>query len=199
MIHLKKGQLTILLINVIYLLIALFVFLKRANYEFVMYVGIIIVLFILILATNKRVNYPNSTLWGLTVWGILHMLGGGILLENGRVLYSKILIPISEYYGIFRYDQFVHILGFGVATLIMYVLLKPLLKPKWKRWTALSIIIVMAGFGVGALNEMVEFIATVVTPQTGVGGYVNTSLDLVSDLVGAVIAMIYIGLKKGEI
>ena len=197
--HLKRGQLTILIINALYLLIAGIYFLTRANYEFVMYVGVIIVLFILILATNKKVNYPNYVLWGLTIWGLLHMLGGGILLKNGKVLYSLILIPISSAYEIFRYDQFVHIVGFGVATLVMWVLLKPLLKPNWKKWTSISIIVIMAGFGVGALNEMIEFIATVIMPQTGVGGFVNTSLDLVSDLIGAIIAMIIIRARNGKL
>ena len=31
-------------------------------------------------------------------------------------------------------------------------------------------------------------------PETGVGGYVNTSLDLVSDLVGALGALVWIRL-----
>jgi len=48
-------------------------------------------------------------------------------------------------------------------------------------------------------NEMIEFTTTVFVPETGVGGYVNTSLDLVADFFGAVIAMIYIRLRKGEI
>ena len=54
----------------------------------------------------------------------------------------------------------------------------------------------MAGLGLGAVNEIVEFTATVITPNTGVGGYVNNALDLVTDLLGAVIAIIY--LRKRE-
>jgi len=55
------------------------------------------------------------------------------------------------------------------------------------------------------LNEIVEFFATVILPETGVGGYINTSLDLVFNLLGALIAMGFIywherkkmaGLKK---
>ncbi len=114
-------------------------------------------------------------------------------------MYGLILVPLSNAYSIFRYDQFVHILGFGIATLLIYVLLKPLLKSNLKSWSALSIVVIMAGFGVGALNEMLEFIVTVFVPETGVGGYINTSLDLVSDLIGAILAMIYIRIKKGNI
>lgn len=164
-----------------------------------MYIGVIIVIAILILATNKKMNYPNSVLWGMTIWGILHMAGGGYILKSGRVLYSLILIPLSEEYGIFRYDQFVHIVGFGIATLLMYFLLRPSLNGNTKNKKSLAFILIMTGLGVGALNEIIEFIATVLAPQTGVGGYVNTSLDLVSDLIGAIIAVIYIKLKNWEI
>jgi len=195
----KKSQIPLLIVNAIYLLIAGIYFLSRENYEFVMYVGIIVVIFFLILATNKKVDYPNFVLGGLTIWGILHMLGGAVIID-GAVLYAKILIPIvGAPYHIFRYDQFVHVFGFGVATLLMFVLLKPFLKFPIKKWASISVLVIMAGFGVGALNEMVEFTATVLVPETGVGGFINTSLDLVADFVGAILAMIYIWIKKGKI
>jgi uncharacterized membrane protein YjdF len=187
----KKGQLPIVIVNVLALLFFAALFASKKNYEFLLYIGVIIFFLVVILASNKRVAYPNGTLWGLTIWAFLHMSGGGLYFR-GTKLYEIILIPISESYNIFRYDQFVHIVGFGVATLVMYHLVEPLLKPELKGWTALSIVVIMAGLGVGALNEIVEFTATVLVPETGVGGYTNTSLDLVSDLIGAIGAMIII-------
>mgnify|MGYP001563090275 CR=1 FL=1 len=77
----------------------------------------------------------------------------------------------------------------------MYHLIKSLLKPNHK-WIAVSIVVVMAGLGVGALNEVIEFLVTVIVPSTGVGGYENTSLDLVADLLGALIALIVIRIKE---
>jgi len=163
-----------------------------------MYVGIVILIFIIILSTNKKVDYPNIVLVGLTFWGMMHMLGG--VLVGDSVIYAKMLIGfVGAPYYILRYDQFVHVFGFGVATLAMFVLLKPFLKFPIKNWTSISILIIMAGFGVGALNEMIEFIATVLVPETGVGGFINTSLDLVSDFIGAVLAMIYIWIRRGRI
>jgi uncharacterized membrane protein YjdF len=168
-------------------------FFTRKNYEFIIYIFVILFFFVLILLTNNRVNYSNTSLWGLTIWGILHMAGGGISVK-GDVLYKLILIPVTE--NIFRYDQFVHIIGFGVATLVMFELLKPKLKPI-KSWTAISIVVVMAGLGVGAVNEIIEYIATLLAPETGVGGYDNTLLDLVSDLIGALFALIIIRCREG--
>jgi hypothetical protein len=192
---LKKGQLPILVVNAVALAAFALIFLSRKNYEFLLYIGVIIFFLVVILGTNKKVDYPNSVLWGLTAWALLHMSGGGLYIGNIK-LYEVMLITLSEEYHIFRYDQFVHIVGFGVATLVMYFLLKPLLRPDLDRWVALSIVVAMAGLGVGALNEIVEFTATVLVPETGVGGYTNTSLDLVSDLVGAVVAVAVIRIRK---
>jgi hypothetical protein len=196
----KKSQIPILIFVLIYLLIFSFIFFSRKNYEFIGYIGVIFFIFFIILLTNKKINYPDFVLWGLSIWGLLHMSGGGLLLKGGEMrLYELILIPFSNSYPIFRYDQLVHIFGFGVATLIIFVLLKPFLKYPIKKWISVSIIVIMGGFGIGALNEMIEFTATVLVPETGVGGFVNTSLDLVADFIGACLAMSYIGIKKGRI
>ncbi|PIS04736.1 MAG: hypothetical protein COT81_04945 [Candidatus Buchananbacteria bacterium CG10_big_fil_rev_8_21_14_0_10_42_9] len=197
---LKPGQLPILIFNVIMLGFFAVLYGSRGNYEFLMYIGVIIIILFVILAANKKIAFPNAVLWALTAWGLMHMSGGAFY-PGGTLLYKIILIPISEEYGIFRFDQFVHVVGFGAATLAMYYLLKPLLRSNLTKWTALSIVVVMAGLGVGALNEIIEFIAVVIVPETGVGGYNNTSLDLVADLIGALIAIAYIQIveKKRKI
>jgi hypothetical protein len=195
---LKRSQIPILIFTLIYLIIFSILFFKRKNYEFIMYVGVILFFFFVILLTNKKINYPNIVLGGLSFWGLLHMSGGGILI-NGNVLYKFILIPLSSTYEILKYDQFVHIVGFGIATLVMYVLLEPKIKKPIKKWISISIIVIMAGLGVGAINEIIEFIAVIILPDTNVGGFMNMSLDLVSDLIGACLAMIYIRIKKGKI
>lgn len=193
--YLGKGQLPIVIVNVLSVIIFSILFLQRKNYEFMIYIGVIIFFMALILSTNKRINYPNSVLWGLTLWSVLHMSGGGIYI-NGQKLYAMMIYPlIGEPYNIFKFDQFVHIVGFFVATLVVYHLIKPKLVKNHK-WAALSIVVVMGGFGLGALNEVVEFAATVIVPETGVGGYENTALDLVADLVGAVLAMVYVYFRE---
>jgi hypothetical protein len=48
------------------------------------------------------------------------------------------------------------------------------------------------GMGFGALNEIVEFVAVLSVPSTNVGGYINTGWDLVSNLVGCVLAAVAI-------
>jgi hypothetical protein len=78
----------------------------------------------------------------------------------------------------------------------MYAVLKPKLKRNFKGWFGLSLVLAMAGLGLGAVNEIIEFTATVIMTETGVGGYVNTALDLVADMIGSVGAVVYIWLKN---
>ncbi|HBT78275.1 MAG TPA: hypothetical protein DEB39_15430 [Planctomycetaceae bacterium] len=162
-------------------------FLWNANHEFLIYVVVVVAVGALIALTHKTVRYPFACLVGLAVWAVMHLAGGGIRV-GGDVLYGLLLVPISEKYSVLRYDQLVHAFGFGVSTLIMYHLLGNLLSKSDMKRFSIGLIVVMAGVGLGALNENVEFLLTVFLPQTGVGGYENTSLDLVSNLVGAVVA-----------
>ena len=124
------------------------------------------------------------------------MAGGGLFVRGAR-LYELMLIPLSSTYSIFRYDQLVHMVGFGVATLLMYELIAPIIAHHQKHWARIFIVVIMAGLGVGAFNEILEFVVGVIVPQSGVGGYINTSLDLVADFIGAILAMMYVWAKDG--
>jgi hypothetical protein len=166
-------------------------FLLRKNYEFIIYVGVIALFLVLVGITFFRVAYSTITLIGLTIWSLMHMAGGGIFINSVR-LYDIILIPLSQTYPILRYDQVVHLFGFAAATLVMFDLLRPLLKEDLQHFVALSVVVIMAGLGVGAFNEIVEALVAATLPQSGVGGYVNTALDLISDFLGAILAFVFI-------
>jgi len=190
----RRGQLLILFVNLCAILSFGIYFIRNFNYEFIIYVGVITFFLLVIVFTNDKVNYPNYILWLLTLWFLMHMAGGSVRIK-GILLYELILMPLSEAIPIFRYDQLVHIIGFGTATLVIYYLLRPLLRPDINGWWSLSIIIVSAGLGVGAFNEIVEFVVTIFVRETKVGGYMNTSLDLVSNFIGAIAALLFIRLK----
>lgn len=188
---LTKTHWTLLAINIIMLIIFGILFAARKNYEFLAYIGVIVFFLIIIGLSLTKVTYSNLTLWGLTLWAFLHMAGGG-LSWNGHRWYEIMFFTVTEAYPILRYDQVIHALGFFVATLVVWELLKPHLTQGRTGWIALGIVVIMAGLGLGALNEIVEFVASELIEGTGVGGYINTSLDLVFDLLGAVIAWIVI-------
>jgi len=103
---------------------------------------------------------------------------------------------------ILRYDQVVHAFGFFVATFVAYWLLLPQAK-QGARLGVLAFIAALAGMGFGAINEIIEFMAVLAVPDNGVGGYLNTAIDLCSNGIGATLAAIIIvkmklGLPKEE-
>jgi uncharacterized membrane protein YjdF len=190
--NLSKSQKLILCFNLFFIGVFTIYFFQQQNYEFILYVAVIIFTLGIILKTQPTTKLSNTSLSLLSIWGLMHMSGGSLQI-NGDVLYNLILIPISETYKIFKYDQLVHAFGFGTMTLVSYELIKPYLKNFTQRF---YLIIIASACGFGALNEIIEFLATVISPQTNVGGYINTSLDLVFNLIGSIIACTFIYVYK---
>lgn len=195
----KKGEWLLVFFNLFYIAGFTIYYLSIRNFEFLWYVAVLLFFFFLILLTIRKSNFDYLILWGLSIWGLLHMAGGGVKIGEG-VLYKVMLLPIvnnGDGLTILKFDQAVHIYGFFIATLVVYHLLKPYIssKPNWK---VIYFVLIAAGTGLGALNEMVEFIAVLLFPETGVGGYNNTSLDLISNLVGAVLATVFIHLRRND-
>ncbi len=183
-------KLVLIIFNALYVIAFGAYYILNQNYEFLWYVAVLLFFFGLILATWSRAQFNTLILWGLSLWGLLHMAGGGIKVGGG-VLYNLHLVPLigqGEYF-ILKYDQVVHMFGFAVATLVVYHLLRFYLNSNNKK--LLYPVIVLAGVGLGALNEIVEFIAVVAFPNTNVGGYYNTALDLVFNTLGAITAVIF--------
>jgi len=178
-----------------YLAIALVGGLLRGNSEFLFYVAVMLVLMGLVWAVNRSVGLSMGALWALSLWGLAHMAGGLVVVPEGwpvnaesRVLYSLWLIP-----GRLKYDHLVHAYGFGVTTWVCWQGLKSAVRKRSGSAPApafgLLTLAAAAGLGFGALNEVIEFVATLTMPETNVGGYINTGWDLVANTVGAVTAV----------
>ncbi|ATG49718.1 hypothetical protein CEW89_06240 [Celeribacter ethanolicus] len=164
-------------------------FFAIGNFEFVIYVVTMLILIGLVATSLRKVEYPPKLLWALTLWGLLHMAGGGVPV-NGSVLYTLELIPfVSDgEMTILKYDQVVHFYGFGVTAWLLWQIMThtfPVLKGT-KTAFALP---ALGAMGLGAVNEIIEFSAVLMVPDTNVGGYINTALDLVFNAAGALFAM----------
>ncbi|MFG0283211.1 MAG: DUF2238 domain-containing protein [Phycisphaerales bacterium JB039] len=169
--------------------------LQRGNAEFLFYGGVMILLAGAVLALDHKVHLSRAVLLGLLVWAILHLAGGNVAIGEGRVLYNWRPSP-----GLPRYDQLVHAYGFAVATLLSWECLSSAMAARTHKRTRPTTGIVVAaalmGMGLGALNEVVEFIATITLPQTNVGGYDNTGWDLVSNMTGAAAMAVWIRVSQ---
>lgn len=187
---LTRREWPVLIFVLAYLPAFMFIAWQHSNIEFVLYALVVVVLGAWVLAKQPRVQFDGVILWGLAIWGLLHMAGGNIHVGDG-VLYGVQLVPV-----VLRFDQLVHAFGFGVAALVCYHLLRPFLRDDIPRWRTLMVLVVLMGSGVGALNEIVEYIAVVTLPETGVGGYDNTLQDLIANLVGGVAAAGWLTIKR---
>ena len=197
----KSPLLPVGIFTAFYLLASLFFSFRNDNTEFIFYLGIVVVLILIVMLIHRRVHFSQTTLWLLSIWGLLHMMGGLVLLPEGwpfngdhAVLYSLWLI---EPY--LKYDQIIHAYGFAVCTLVCWEALRSAVPPPAGRagkiHPSLGILTLCAlgGMGLGAFNEILEFAAVLLIPGTNVGGYINTGWDLVANLVGSAVAAVWIG------
>ena len=192
---LNRDERPVLIVNLIYIPFFTAIALRDLNFEFVLYVGVILVVAAVILWKQPVVQFDSAILWGLTIWGLMHLAGGNVR-GGGGVLYNLTLIPlIGDPYHVLRYDQVVHVLGFGVATLVCQHLMRPYLREGAAGKRAVIVLVVLAGSGVGAINEVLEFAATVLMPETNVGGYQNTAIDLLCNLIGGCLAVALLAMR----
>lgn len=173
--------------------------LSSGNTEFLFYAGVMVVLIVGIGLMDRRVRFSWLVLWGLALWGFLHMAGGTVPIpdsikdpEGLPKLYSARPLP-----WFIKYDQFVHAFGFGVATLAAWESLRTAVRCPARPSLGLCVLMVCAGMGLGAMNEVVEFIATRLM-TTNVGGYENTGWDLVSNLTGCTLAAVWLYVRPAS-
>ena len=190
-----------------YLGVAASMTMKNENMEFAIYVGVVFILLVVLSLIHLQYKLTGALLWLFSLWGLVHMAGGLYVVPydwafsgRERVLYNLWVIPES-----LKFDQVVHAYGFGITTwLIWEILQKTLMKKTGKGQKefpptlGLLFLCVIGSMGLGALNEVIEFIATLTLPETNVGGYVNTGWDLVYNTIGAVITatLIFLSHRK---
>jgi hypothetical protein len=192
--RLDRFQLgAVIAFTLLYLIIGLKASFAGMNWEFVFYIGVVLVLGLVILSIRRRAGFTLSLLWALSFWGLLHVVGGLLpvpydwpIAGTKRVFYSWWIIP-----GLLKYDNPVHAYGMGVATWACWQALRTAAGVRMPT-AGLLVIAALAGIGLGALNEVVEFTATLFL-DTNVGGYRNTGFDLIYNTIGAVIAAYLIG------
>ncbi|PJA70417.1 hypothetical protein CO155_00130 [Candidatus Pacearchaeota archaeon CG_4_9_14_3_um_filter_35_19] len=197
----KKSLWILLIFNLAYILGFAIYYASIKNYEFLGYIALLVILFLLVTFTYKYTTFSDKLLWALTVWGLLHMLGGGLIV-GGAVLYRLQLIPIwiTENFYVLRMDQFIHAYLYFVVVFVIWHLLKGNLNKNMNKWLVL-IIVGLASVGIGGLNEIIEFMMVLFLDKTGVGGYYNTLWDIVSNTVGAILGVLLLAFmsrsKKG--
>lgn len=174
--------------TILYLGIFTILAIINRNYEFLYYTVVLSGLITIIVFYYKQLRLSESVILGLTILGAIHIFGGNLYFAGTR-LYELYFIP-----GVFRYDNFVHLVGTFVATFVAYNLLSPYLDMKIKHnWILLSILLITVTLGIGAFNELLEFVAVVLFDAAQqVGDYMNNALDLFFNFIGSAFACLFI-------
>jgi len=191
-------ELLVLGFTIAYLLPFAAVCLRGGNREFLLYLAVMLGLMPLVAWLHARIGLHAGTLWGLSLWGLAHLAGGLLRIpdhwphDDTPVLYDLWLIP-----GRLRYDQVVHAFGFGLCTWVCWQGLRAAFRTAGvsiRPTPGLLLLCFLAGMGLGAVNELIEFLAVLTIPNTNVGGYENTGWDLAFNALGAAIAAVTVAM-----
>lgn len=190
--NIKPYEWAVLGVTLAYTAIFGAIFMSAGNSEFLWYIVTMLVLVVLVGFGQRKAEFPAGILWALSLWGFIHMAGGGVPVGDS-VLYAHVVLPVFALgeFVFLKYDQFVHFYGFGITAWLLWHLLRRHF-PVMIGTASLAVFPVLGAMGLGAVNEIIEFIAVVVFPNTNVGGYVNTALDLVFNAAGAIFAMVLV-------
>ncbi|MEK6822451.1 MAG: hypothetical protein AABY13_01370, partial [Nanoarchaeota archaeon] len=183
---LRKGQLSLLLFNIVYIILFSVYFVYKRNYEFVVYMSTIVFFLFIVMSTNHKLFVPKGAWWALTALAFSHLLGGMVYVGTTR-LYDLMLVPLSTVYPVLRYDQLVHAFGFVCVTLFLYFMTR-----SWRGGMLRGRTIVLflsALFLIAVGHETYEEIISILIPATGIGDFTDTAIDLVFDMAGGSLAL----------
>ena len=112
-------------------------------------------------------------------------LAGGLVRVGDDVLYNA-----HPNFPVLQYDHVFHASASAIAALVLWNWLR-------RHVTSVPVAMVFAGLGalgLGALNELVEFLSTLAHDGGHVGGYRNTGWDFVSNILGVAAACMALGI-----
>ncbi len=144
--------------------------------EFVIYAVLILMGFGVLRALLPRWPVPAGLLV-LVEAGILMHFAGGFVHIGGARLYDHHFLGL-------RYDKYVHTANAFIGAVSILHLCRVTGLPLKGFTRCLAFFAVL---GLGAAIEVVEFVVTRTVPRNGIGGYEDTALDLVSNIVGGLL------------
>ena len=160
------------------------------NHEFLIYAITVIFLVAVLYKTDRYFRFSRLGLWLFNGWLALHSLGGLASFQGVRFYDLMLLDLVGPPYDVLKYDQFVHFYCYVVIAMLMWSVVEKIAKAD-ANVAAICIVNILAASSVGAINEIVEFVAVIALGSEGVGGYTNTAIDLVANLLGAMTGTLY--------
>jgi len=145
-----------------------------------------------LLSTLRTRALPAPIAFAAATSAVVH-LAGGLVQVGDDVLYNT--SPGPE---LLRYDHIGHALGIFVGALLVWeVLVRDAFAVTGRG--SLVAVTTLAALGLGAVNEAVEFVATLTHGGSHVGGYTNTGWDLVTNTCAGLLAGVVIHRRRRHI
>ncbi|NCO11326.1 hypothetical protein GW924_01835 [Candidatus Pacearchaeota archaeon] len=154
--------------------------------ELVYYNSLLLIVMVLIFFLHRIFQLPEIYVFGLIVVGLLNLTGGLVFVEGIRLY--------DFYFGFVKLDMVIHAIGSFMAALIIYHIISTKFKKANKE--VLLLLAALSAMGVGALFEVLELGGYIFLENNGVGDYLNNALDLFLNLVGILIASLWISFRK---
>lgn len=161
--------------------------LARGDRRAVAYVLVWVLLAALVHAAHRRWPLSPLALAGLVGAGVLH-LSGGLLPSpdpGAPILYETWLVP-----GTLKFDQAAHFAISGVVAAVLFELLGHLVDPRQAGPAVRATLALLATWGLGAANELFEFLSAARFPDAYVGDLTNAGWDLAFNTAGSVAAAV---------
>ncbi len=190
LLPLLPGEAPLAIFSVVGLAAASAVAIASGGYEFLFYIAVVAAIMFVVWVVHRRVGLSHASLWALFAWATLHMAGGMLPLPAPTgVLYNLWLIP-----RVLKYDQLIHAYGFGVTAWVAWQVLGAVVRPEARLSRVVLAASALSAMGLGALNEEIEFLATMLVEKTNVGDYRNNAWDLVFNMTGSLVGVLCIRL-----
>lgn len=201
--RLKRFEICAASVFILYILFFIFWFIRSNNREFSFYALGILILFFFFLYNARRMNLSPFVLWGFVILGFLHLFGGAIHIFGVRLydLMSLNLIDLGGEFVLIKYDQIIHFFSTFFVFLALSEIYneyfgKEKVKNKQQDFKKIYLVFLFAAFGISCMNEIIEFFPAYFWDDHGVGGYVNTILDLCANFLGSLFGMVWLSISS---
>jgi hypothetical protein len=138
---------------------------------------------------DRRVQFEPAVLGLLGASLVLHLCGGLLPGLDQKILYDQWILT-----GVLKVDQLVHFVSSAALTIACWSIIRRWLRADLAPAGPAFVAALMA-CGFGAINELFEFLASLLLHDLDVGGQDNTGWDLAFNLAGAIAVATWLSLR----
>lgn len=134
---------------------------------------------------HRRWPLSRPILWALVAAGWVHLAGGLLPSPDAGapILYETWLLE-----GVLKFDQLAHASICAVVTVAVFEVLGQVLDPEQAGPAARGLLAALVCWGLGAANELFEFLSALRFRDAYVGGLDNAGWDLAFNTIGSTTA-----------